>query len=205
MKYKWLINKIDSFCRLSSSDMKLISRYRYFILFALILTAFSACHTTEKAAGGKNRSLSEENEKSQKLRTKYAGILGIQPEQINNTRLYAFIDAWTGTPYLYGGKNRNGIDCSGFTEMLYHSVFERDISGSSKDLFIQCRPVPKTQLHEGDLVFFKIESDKISHVGVYLTNNKFVHATVKKGVMISDLSETYYMKYYFEGGRLKEK
>jgi lipoprotein Spr len=57
-------------------------------------------------------------------------------------------------------------------------------------------------MEEGDLVFFKIEGNQVSHIGVYLQNNKFVHATTKKGVIINDLDELYYKKYYFKSGRI---
>ena len=53
-------------------------------------------------------------------------------------------------------------------------------------------------------MFFKIESDKVSHIGVYLQNNKFVHASTKKGIHIDDLDEPYYKKYFYKGGRIKK-
>ena len=53
------------------------------------------------------------------------------------------------------------------------------------------------------MVFFKIENDNINHIGIYLQNNKFVHASTKKGIMIDDLDEAYYKKYFFKAGRLK--
>ena len=78
-----------------------------------------------------------------------------------------------------------------------------------KKLFVKIwiillKTVSKSNLEEGDLLFFKIDGDKISHIGVYLQNNKFVHATTKKGVMIDDLDEAYYKKYYYKAGRLKQ-
>jgi lipoprotein Spr len=177
---------------------------RHICGWALLFLLITGCHTVRDVSQHSTQSIAEKN-KSADLRQKYGNILGIEPDRINNIKLYSFIDEWTGTPYRYGGKNQQGIDCSGFTEILYHTVFARDIIGSSKDLFLQCKPIPKDHLKEGDLVFFKIESEHISHVGIYLANNKFVHATVKRGVMISDLGEAYYLKYYCEGGRLKEK
>ena len=65
-------------------------------------------------------------------------------------------------------------------------------------------PVNKEDLKEGDLVFFKIKSKAISHVGVYLGNNKFAHASSSRGVMISNLNEAYWKRYYYKGGRLLE-
>ena len=62
----------------------------------------------------------------------------------------------------------------------------------------------KEELKEGDLVFFKINSKSISHVGVYLGDDKFAHASSSKGVMISNLNEAYWKRYYYKGGRLIE-
>ena len=77
------------------------------------------------------------------------------------------------------------------------------MSGSSAEIFKACSPVDRGRLQEGDLVFFKINSSQISHVGVYLANENFVHATLQSGVIISSLNEAYYSKYFFKGGRLK--
>jgi lipoprotein Spr len=66
------------------------------------------------------------------------------------------------------------------------------------------KPLKKSQLREGDLVFFKIRKRRVSHVGVYLSHNRFIHASVHDGVVISDLDEPYYKKYFFKGGKVKE-
>ena len=64
-------------------------------------------------------------------------------------------------------------------------------------------PVSKDDLKEGDLVFFKIHSRSISHVGIYLGNNRFAHAS-SKGVAISSLDDAYYSRYFYKGGRMLE-
>ena|ERR1700741_1904694 len=151
-------------------------------------------HHSEKSASG-----------SKKIAGKYAELVGVSAKDINeNIQLYSFIDDWYGTPYKYGGKSKNGIDCSNFTCTLYKEVYNKPISGTSSSLYDQCRSVSKNDLKEGDLVFFKIEKNSISHIGVYLQNNKFVHATTKKGVMIDDLDEAYYKKYFYKAGRIKD-
>ncbi len=65
------------------------------------------------------------------------------------------------------------------------------------------QPLEKPDLKEGDFVFIKIRKGQISHVGIYLGNNKFAHASVKTGVIISDLDEPYYKKYFYRGGRIE--
>ncbi len=134
---------------------------------------------------------------------KYAQLLRVNKEDIANKKLYSFIDDWYGVPYKYAGKTKRGIDCSGFTSVLFKEVFARDLSGPSSALYEQCEKIPRSELKEGDLVFFKIDSKEISHIGIYLQNNKFVHATTKAGVMIDDLDEDYYRKYFEGGGKIK--
>ncbi len=120
----------------------------------------------------------------------------------NNIELYKFIDQWTGTPYKYGGSTMNGIDCSGLAKTLYDQVYHQQITRDGNSQFKECDPIKKDELMEGDLLFFKIGSRYITHVGIYLGNNKFFHAS-SKGVMVSDLNENYYKRYFFSGGRLK--
>ncbi len=118
--------------------------------------------------------------------------------------LYEFVVEWYGVPYRYGECSKNGVDCSGFVNMLYQKVYHKNLERQADEIFHrQCKKIDKKDAEEGDLVFFKIESKKITHVGVYLRNNKFVHASTKKGVMISDLNEPYYQKYFFAIGRVK--
>ncbi len=123
-------------------------------------------------------------------------------DSIQNIGLYTLAYDWIGTRYRYSGSNKNGVDCSGFTKNIYKKIYCKELQGGSTDLYAISTPVEKSDLKEGDMVFFKIKKGRISHVGVYLRNNKFVHASVKGGVMINDLDEAYYKKYFFKGGRL---
>ena len=116
--------------------------------------------------------------------------------------LYYQVYDWVGTRYKYAGKSKKGIDCSGFVSEMYRNAYCVALSGGSKDIWPTVIPVEKEALQEGDIVFFKIKKGQISHVGVYLGNNKFAHASVKQGVIISDLDEEYYKKYFYKGGRL---
>jgi lipoprotein Spr len=170
--------------------------------FALVLAiSISSCRTQKETTS----SDTEKNNvsKTKKIQNKYGLLLKVDENKIENIKLYSFIDEWYGVPYKYGGKNKNGIDCSNFTSTLYSNVYSKPLTGSSSSIFNQCKVISKNNLEEGDLVFFKIDGDNISHIGVYLQNNKFVHATTKRGVMIDDLDEEYYKKYYYKGGRIK--
>lgn len=170
---------------------------------AIVFVFFiSACHS-HKEITKKEETENTNTSKTKKIQKKYAQLLNVEEDKIENNTLYSFIDDWQGTPYKYGGKNKEGIDCSNFTSTLFYTVYKKTLTGNSASIFKACKIISKENLVEGDLIFFKIENDNISHVGVYLQNNKFVHATVKKGVMIDDLDAPYYKKYYFKAGRIK--
>ncbi|MCO6462407.1 MAG: C40 family peptidase [Saprospiraceae bacterium] len=120
----------------------------------------------------------------------------------DNKILIKLINEWLGVPYRFGGKTKEGIDCSGFTSVLLREVYHINFTGPSYIMAAKSQQIKRNQLEEGDLVFFKIGGSKVSHVGVYLSNDYFVHATVKRGVIISSLNEPYYARYYFEAGRV---
>ena len=128
-------------------------------------------------------------------------IMGVALSATSNMKLFHFVYDWIGTPYHFGGSSRKGIDCSAFTKELYSEVFNLDIRRNSRDIFSMVSPVSRDELKEGDLVFFKIHSRRISHVGVYLGNGRFAHAS-SRGVAINSLSDAYYSRYFYKGGRL---
>lgn len=188
-------------------------KIQVFIIVLLFLFIIACSGNKKIVKNNKNTSANKESlienknklsSKDKALKEKYAQLLGVDEKNIENLKLYYFIDDWMGVPYKYGGKDKSGIDCSGFTGLLYKEVYNKNISGPTSTLIELTNIIPESELKEGDMVFFQIEKKgKVSHVGVYLQNNKFVHATTKKGVMINDLSETYYRQHYFKSGRVK--
>src|SRR5579863_9445694 len=131
----------------------------------------------------------------------FSQIMGVALSTTSNVKLFQFVYDWVGTPYHFGGDTKKGIDCSGFTKELYGKVFNLTIKRNSRDIFSMVSPVRKDELREGDLVFFKIHSRSISHVGIYLGGGKFAHAS-NRGVAINTLADGYYSRYFYKGGRL---
>lgn len=129
---------------------------------------------------------------------------GIDLTATQNMALYYEVFRWYKTCYRYSGSTDKGIDCSGFSQMLYKKVYDKDVPHGSYSIYPLCEPLKKDELQEGDFVFFAIRSrSRVSHVGVYLQNGMFAHASTQAGVIISKLSEAYYTKYWYKGGRLK--
>lgn len=133
----------------------------------------------------------------------YFDTYKLSPDSAQTPYLYAQVYEWVGTRYRYSGDTKKGIDCSGFVSKMYKSVYCIDLAGGSRDIFATVLPIEKKELKEGDMVFFKIKKGQISHVGIYLGNNKFAHASVQSGVIISDLDEEYYKKRFYKGGRMR--
>lgn len=137
------------------------------------------------------------------LQQKYAYILGVVPQAITNLSLYNFIDEWYGVHYRLGGNDKSGIDCSAFVQRLYEQVFctnllRTAIEQFSTSIFID----NKDSLKEGDLVFFHTRRSRITHVGIYLKNNYFVHASSSQGVTISSLNEAYWQRSFAGAGEI---
>ncbi|HEY4875555.1 MAG TPA: NlpC/P60 family protein [Puia sp.] len=135
---------------------------------------------------------------------KYAILTDVPVEEMSNERLLQFMEEWYGAKYHFGGNSKDGIDCSAFASLLMTSVYGiNNLPRMAKDQYVATSRISKKRLREGDLVFFHTygkKKKKVTHVGVYLCNNKFVHASVS-GVMISDLSDGYYSKHYVGAGR----
>lgn len=145
-----------------------------------------------------------ETEGLSSLQVKYSVLLNMPAEEVKNTRMFEFIDDWYGTPYKLGGTTKSGVDCSAFTQFLFAAVYGISIARTAREQYNQTNRISRTQLKEGDLIFFNTRGG-ISHVGVYLQNNKFVHASTSGGVMISDVFDDYWAKKFVGVGRLKNQ
>ena len=101
---------------------------------------------------------------------KYSEMMGVDKSAIQNGRLYAFIDIWMGTPYKFGGQDKDGIDCSGLAQLLEQEVYAINLPRSTSQQINVIKREYEEDLKEGDLVFFDFDGKKFSHVGVYLQN-----------------------------------
>ena len=171
-----------------------------YILLALTPLLYTSCKSKKILTdASKSRPIS-----SGSLTERYAAILNVKEKELYNEKLYRFIDSWMGVPHRSGGMDKKGVDCSGFTSILEKEIYDRSVPRTARSMAEIVKRKYEDDLKEGDLVFFDFQGQKFSHVGVYLHNNKFVHASTSKGVIISDLKDPWYYKYFSRAGSIKE-
>ena len=164
-----------------------------FLLFGALVLLLVGCSSTRRLERKHHQEVYES--------------LGIEEGRNDNFALYKEVAFWLHTPHREGGLTRNGIDCSGLAYVVYKKVYGKTLERSSGSMLKNnCDRIRQSQLREGDLVFFKTGSkirSSINHVGIYLKDDKFVHTSTSKGVMISSLEEDYFRKTWVCGGRVK--
>lgn len=176
----------------------------HIILLALILGLFCSCKSSSKS--GKTGDKKEQTTISVKKENKeLSEKFGFKVTKDDNLALYKELSEWLGVKYKYGGNDKKGVDCSGLVCQVYLKVYDKKLYRRSSDIYDKnCRKVSKSKLKEGDLVFFATgkKRGKVSHVGIYLKGNKFVHASSSKGVMVSDMESSYWVRTFVDGGKV---
>ena len=170
-----------------ASDPKAVFSQSIFKEEKKIIPGLSAESTIEEASG---------------LQLKYALLLDVEVEQALNLNLFKVLDQWIGTRYRLGGTSKDGIDCSALMQILFTGLYDISLPRTAREQYDFSRKLSRAQLKEGDLVFFNTIGG-VSHVGMYLQNNKFIHASTA-GVTISDLYDEYWMKKFIGVGRVNQ-
>jgi probable lipoprotein NlpC len=128
--------------------------------------------------------------------------LGISIDSSSDLHLLSTLAEWVGTPYRHAGYSKSGIDCSGFVSKIYKDVFGINLTHSSRSMIYQMKErVKKSDLKEGDIIFFRIHGKRISHVGIYLKDGYFIHAASYRGIVVENLNSKYYQRAYYSAGR----
>jgi lipoprotein Spr len=138
------------------------------------------------------------------LQFKYSLLLDVEVEILKNFNLLRLMDDWYSTRYVYGGTSKRGIDCSALMQVFFASLYGIILPRTAKQQYDLSRRISRTELKEGDLLFFNTQGG-VSHVGMYLCNNKFVHASSSNGVTISDMFDPYYANRLIGAGRILEE
>ena len=134
--------------------------------------------------------------------TSLSRLLGAPVPKGTDPRLIQTIATWMGVPYKLGGQTKAGTDCSGLIGAVYQNLNGWHLPRTTAEIFKQHTPMPIDSLQSGDVVFFKINTSLPGHAGLYLWQGYFLHASSNKGVIISNLSEPYWSKYFESAGRI---
>ncbi len=132
---------------------------------------------------------------------KPATPLGIEVVPGDNALLYNAVAAWIGTPYRYGGTTKAGVDCSAFVGHIYKEVYGIQLHRVADDMRKDFTLVSRSELAEGDVVFFTNSKGRVSHVGIYLKDGLFAHSSTSRGVIVSRLDDNYWSKHFYKGGK----
>ena len=120
-------------------------------------------------------------------------LLGVDINMEDNHKLYLEAANWIGTPYRGGGDSKRGTDCSGMVYQIYRKVYRIQVPRNTEALKSRSNKIAKRNRSKR----------KVAHVGIYLKNGKFIHASTSKGVIVSKLSEDYYNRHWISGGRIR--
>ncbi len=189
----------------------------------LVLSGCSSSHKTASASSSRSKSQNTgsgkkkstytlrddrvEKPNSNKSLSSACSKLGVSQSKVSCAALYTVSASWLGTKYKYGGMSSDGVDCSGLTNIIIKKVYGKSLSRSSADIYENnVTKISKSKIKEGDLVFFRTDGKRSktpNHVGIYLNDDKFIHASTSKGVIVSDMTQQYYVTNYIGAGRLK--
>lgn len=159
----------------------------------LISLAFASCSSS--------RQLAVQKTKTEQL----SRALGFTVNKRDPLPLFQEVSLWLGAPYRYGGKTHAGTDCSGFVQSVYKKVYDKTLQRTVATIYSKdCQRIGKRRVKPGDLVFFSFTKKKrrLDHMGIYLKNGYFAHASTSRGVIVSHLSENYYKKGWKKSGKV---
>lgn len=170
-----------------------------------LILALGACQST--------RSVSDRMESKYSLKKRKTSISRLWPQGFEQCELpvrvsegaframLELVESSKGVKYRFGGASPEGFDCSGFVQYLYSNTFRLVLPRTSTDLALLGPIISRNRLEPGDLLFF-VSGNDIGHVGVYLGNQRFAHASSSAGVTVSSLFQNYYSDHFAFGTRI---
>lgn len=181
---------------------------RFFKIFSIAILcalAFSSCHSSKDAARWEDPIYARKNgskkgggnDRNSAVDVKVGG---------SAQKVIDAACSWIGVPYRYGGNTKSGVDCSGLVCMAFDTGAGVKLPRSSREQAKFCKKINKNSARPGDLFFFASRKggNTINHVALYLGNDRIVHSTTSKGVIISSLSEDYWVAHFHSCGRVFE-
>ncbi len=172
-------------------------RFRYYLLSVVLLWAFIRCAGMKPNPQFTEPAAVPERESTPGSEASPGGEKNFERD------LRQEIQNYMGVPYSWGGTTTAGMDCSGFVSVVFWNAVDLKLPHSARKIYKRGRWIPPESLRFGDLVFFEnIESAGISHVGIYIGDQEFAHASTTRGVTISNLNEEYYKERYAGARRI---
>ena len=177
----------------------------YVVVSALMVAGLSGCGSsrtvTAKRAGSVGAVVTKGKGGGSAGASQRIDVSGSLPAETR--RLLEEARRWMGTSYRYGGSTRSGVDCSGLTSQIFVNALQIKLPRSSAQQSEYCRRIDRSELMEGDLVFFRTGSKGVSHVGMYVGDGRIIHSSTSRGVIVSSLDESYYRRTYHSSGRVE--
>lgn len=194
-----------------------INYYISYIFILLVIIYLSSClssnknnsNTQEKSSKTSQNKDFSHNNLVKKQYQKYEQFFDVKLTGNEDLELLKAMSEWLGTPYQYASHSKSGTDCSGFVYEIYKEVYDYTLNRSSHDMLLNVDTIPASELKFGDILFFiSFETGEgIGHVGIYIADGKFIHASSGKnsGVIISSISESkHYKNRFYCGGRVPD-
>ena len=177
-----------------------VIRMKKYVIILFLIAILTSCHSSKKVTASDPIYSNTENYSSD-------GPEQEQEIKINGKQRKAIVkeaNKWLGTPYKYAGESRNGTDCSGMVMTIYKDVCGIKLPRNSAKQADFCEKIKKKNLRPGDLLFFATGKDKkkVSHVGIYIGDDKMIHASTSRGVVINKITEQYYEKTFISCGKV---
>ena len=167
-------------------------------IIAISIFLLAACSANKEKLTYQKKDQQELDQFIVQLKTNRPNRSKITSFPISDKKLAKIYQEWEGTGYLLGGSDKNGIDCSAFAQIAFSDVFGITLPRSTSEQQSIGKQIQKHELKQGDLVFFR----KNRHVGIYLGNNHFMHASTNEGVTISSLNDDYWLRAYTQSRRV---
>lgn len=173
--------------------------YNIFIAIFLLLCS---CSPTKRFTRPSRSSTNVEDTYSRKNKKRTKRKQNRNYLSINEGKMMDIINGYIGIPYKWGGMSYSGMDCSGFVKKVYKKSHGINLPHNSKKQSNYGDKVARRDMKLGDLIFFRVNFFKIDHVGIYIGEGRFAHASISSGVVISKLNDPYYNERFAFAKRL---
>ncbi len=160
---------------------------KFFVIIAL--SFLFACQPAVRFSGEKNNDVPVSGDQD-------GGVVEDNSGNVDKGRMGKIIAGYLRTPYKSGGTGKLGLDCSGLVYVVYRDYNGTRLPANTDKLYRNLKKVDYRNIKYGDLVFFTFDGTPVSHVGIYVGNDKFVHASKTRGVVISEITDDYYRQNY---------